>query len=147
MNARKLVLQELLPHRIGLLCLLLHDRNSSPGRVDDRRVRTGHSVSMNCCDEELEGVQAFEQAAPSDGEEAGSKLFPFRGSITKTDFPPRHCRPNAPFGHVAGGLEALMLEGGNQMVPGGDTVSHSRERDTCLEWCCGTQGSWLHLLA
>ena len=36
---------------------------------------------------------------------------------TETDFPPLHGRPDCPFGTIVGGLDTIMFEKGEKMLP------------------------------
>jgi hypothetical protein len=85
-------------------------------------------MSIDGLGKELKGVLALKQTTSSDGKEASSEQLTFRGPIAEADLSPLHGRANAAFGDAVGGLNSLMLQKGEQVVPGGEQAPrHARD--------------------
>jgi hypothetical protein len=65
----------------------------------------------------MEGVPFLVDTRSFSGQQKCGEEFPFLGLISEADLSPLHGRTQSPFCGVVGGLNAVMLEKGEQNVP------------------------------
>lgn len=56
-------------------------------------------------------------AGSDDSQQTSGKLLTDLRLGTETDFPPLHGRPDGPFGAIVGGLDAIMFQEGEEVLP------------------------------
>ena len=67
--------------------------------------------------QKIEGIDSIKVAGSDDSQQAPGKVLADLRLRPETDFPPLHGRSDGPFGAIVGGLDAIMFEKGEKVLP------------------------------
>ena len=65
----------------------------------------------------MEGIDSMKLAGSDDSQQTPGKVLADLRLRPETDFPPLHGRSDGPFGAIVGGLDTIMFEKGEKVLP------------------------------